>query len=311
MPIISVRVIFRMDSSKVGVLKAEDWIKNPYPVQVMIRIHDKSMSFHRHDFFEFVFISRGTMTHVVNGSATILVPGDLFLIIPGEIHAYIDPRDAFIYNCLFTSEAIPANECESLPVIGSILYGAASPPQMLKVHVSPKRIQVISYILETLYDESRAENPGKAVALKSLLTFFLVEASRAFIEGPKFQKEQTTSYTNNIRTISDAIYGRLGQKLRIRDLAEEAGLSPGHFCRLFKEIYGITPQDYISRLRITFAMTQINATRLPIADIAQECGFQDQNYFSRVFRRLVGMTPVEYRRNKDCQTREQYDSRYW
>ncbi|WP_294255784.1 AraC family transcriptional regulator [uncultured Sphingomonas sp.] len=79
-------------------------------------------------------------------------------------------------------------------------------------------------------------------------------------------------------------------------LAEVAQLSTGHFCRAFKISTGETPHAYIVRQRIRRAQLLMRDTRDTLSQIACSCGLSDQAHLTRLFRRLVGTTPLVWRR---------------
>jgi AraC-like DNA-binding protein len=79
-------------------------------------------------------------------------------------------------------------------------------------------------------------------------------------------------------------------------LAEVAQLSTGHFCRAFKISTGETPHAYIIRQRIRRAQLLMRDTRDTLSQIAFSCGLSDQAHLTRLFRRLVGTTPLVWRR---------------
>ena len=81
-----------------------------------------------------------------------------------------------------------------------------------------------------------------------------------------------------------------------RDLAAEAALEPKYFCRVFRQITGRTPINYLNYYRVECAAELLCTTQGSITDIALECGFGDVSYFSRMFRRYKGQTPGQYRR---------------
>jgi AraC-like DNA-binding protein len=89
----------------------------------------------------------------------------------------------------------------------------------------------------------------------------------------------------------------LGDQSLSRDrVAEASHLSPSHFSRLFREQAGRTFSDALSQLRINRASELLAMTDRNISEIAVDCGFPDQSYFSKVFRQQRGMTPRQYRR---------------
>jgi len=80
------------------------------------------------------------------------------------------------------------------------------------------------------------------------------------------------------------------------DLAHVVHLSVSQFERRFKKLFQMTPMMYVERVRINVACEKLVKTHEPIAAIAQACGYFDQSYFTRRFRRVMRTTPSRYRR---------------
>ena len=85
------------------------------------------------------------------------------------------------------------------------------------------------------------------------------------------------------------------EDLRIVELARLSGLSHSQFTRRFKQILGVSPKDYILRVRIRHARRLLETTRRTVTDIAVESGFYDHSHFSHAFRRHTGTSPAAYR----------------
>ena len=98
-----------------------------------------------------------------------------------------------------------------------------------------------------------------------------------------------------LRRVKDFMEAHLAEDLTIEALANEACLSPFHFARAFKAATGTAPHSYLSNLRIEKAKLLIAAERIPLAEIANLCGYSSQAYFTTWFKRMVGATPGAYR----------------
>lgn len=83
--------------------------------------------------------------------------------------------------------------------------------------------------------------------------------------------------------------------IRVSTLAEACGLTELNFRREFKSVFRISPLQFILRCRIQHACLQLEKSKDSIADVAASCGFDDQNYFARQFRRIIGVTPSQFR----------------
>ena len=86
------------------------------------------------------------------------------------------------------------------------------------------------------------------------------------------------------------------KRLKLEEIVRETSLSASHYSRLFLNRTGHSPIDYFIQLKIQRACRLLDNSGWMIADVAREMGFDDQFYFSRVFRKVMGMSPGEYRR---------------
>ena len=89
-----------------------------------------------------------------------------------------------------------------------------------------------------------------------------------------------------------------GGRVTLAELARRARLSPAHFSALFRKRFGFAPIDYFLRLKIRRACNLLDTTEWPVGRVAAEVGIEDGLYFSRRFRRVMGVAPRDYRRAK-------------
>jgi AraC family transcriptional regulator len=85
--------------------------------------------------------------------------------------------------------------------------------------------------------------------------------------------------------------------LDLPTIAAESGYSRTHFLRTFRASTGYSPHDWLTRLRIEEAKIRLLKKPDSLIDIALDCGFSSHGHFSNTFRKIVGVTPREYRRN--------------
>ena len=92
------------------------------------------------------------------------------------------------------------------------------------------------------------------------------------------------------------IHSHLGQKLLIKDIAKAAMLSEFHFLRTFKQCYGLSPNQYLTKVRMEKAANLLHhRPNLSIKEIADQCGYQDLHYFSKTFKKTYGRTPSGFK----------------
>ncbi len=103
-------------------------------------------------------------------------------------------------------------------------------------------------------------------------------------------------HASSIQSCIQYIRQHYTSRLTLEDTARAVGLSPDYLSRIFKQETGVTFTHYLNDLRIRKARDLIRHSGLRLTDICQMVGFDDQSYFTKVFRRFAGMSPNEYRR---------------
>jgi len=105
------------------------------------------------------------------------------------------------------------------------------------------------------------------------------------------------------------IHENYNQPLSFAEITQELGISKNQLGKIFHEELGIGLWDYLTRYRIKEAKILLESTDLTIAAIASRVGFDDQSYFGKVFRTIIGQTPKQYRSNISRQGRELHISK--
>jgi len=146
-----------------------------------------------------------------------------------------------------------------------------------------------SPIIQNLLLQLIAEyNQTKAVSSANGLLLYIL-----YMLGKQINNSTTVNdYLQNAITYITANYNT---EIHIKELATACNLSQSHFMYLFKEELGMTPLEYQRTLRIKDTMSALISSKQSIAEIAAQVGYQDPLYFSRVFKKLVGVSPREYR----------------
>ena len=98
------------------------------------------------------------------------------------------------------------------------------------------------------------------------------------------------------RRVHDYIATHLDQKITNDALAQIAGLSTAHFCAVFKQTEGMSPHRYVLQYRVRRTQQLLASTEMSLAEIADAVGFSNQSHCIQSFRKIVGVTPGDYRR---------------
>ncbi|KAB2342733.1 helix-turn-helix transcriptional regulator [Actinomadura rudentiformis] len=105
-----------------------------------------------------------------------------------------------------------------------------------------------------------------------------------------------TDQLRRVRLAKDTMDRDWASPLDLPTVAAEAGYSQYHFVRLFREVYGETPGQYLSRRRIERAQELLRSANLTVTEICLLVGFTSLGTFSTTFKKQVGVTPTEFRR---------------
>jgi AraC-like DNA-binding protein len=118
----------------------------------------------------------------------------------------------------------------------------------------------------------------------------------SFTHLSQFRFVKTAGENDPIAQSINFMLENLGKKLKLADIAKETGLSASHYSRLFLGRTGHPPIDYFIQLKIQRACRLLDNPGWMISDVSRETGFDDQFYFSRVFRKVMDLSPMEYRK---------------
>ncbi|AMQ06225.1 AraC family transcriptional regulator [Sporosarcina psychrophila] len=211
-----------------------------------------------------------------------LTAGQTFFVkIPSD-HQYYLPSDSseweFIHISLFGQEA---NRCyeDITNNLGHILK--------LNLHSAP-----ISRIIELLRIVS-VNKMNDAYDASSFAYSFLMELYR-YISNIKTNDEWPKSISSAITFISN----NFQNSISLDDIVDASGISKYHFTRLFHKSINITPIQYLTTIRINKSIELLKNDKLSIEDIALNVGFSNGNYFGKVFRASLGISPGEHRNTK-------------
>ena len=134
--------------------------------------------------------------------------------------------------------------------------------------------------------------PEQYGAVVRLLTFFADQLSTLINQ---IVLEQKNAEPILVRKARDYIGKHKAEPLSLSAVAQAAGASVFHFCKVFRKSTGIKFTDYVARVRLEDARTQLLNPNRRISEVAYDVGFQSLTQFNRVFKRIFGQSPTEFR----------------
>jgi AraC-like DNA-binding protein/ligand-binding sensor protein len=146
--------------------------------------------------------------------------------------------------------------------------------------------------LENAYFDSQVVSPGLYHAAVRLLEIF---AEHLGLIANEIALQQGNGDSLVIRRAKDYVASHQSDPIKLRQIARALNISTFHFCRTFKQGTGLTFVEYLSRVRIEKAKSLLHKNDLRVSEIAYDVGFQSITHFNRIFRKLVGHSPTEFR----------------
>jgi AraC family transcriptional regulator len=161
------------------------------------------------------------------------------------------------------------------------------------------RDEIINQVGRSIVSEMTNESAAGRMFVETASLTLAAHLLRAYCDSGSCKSFESTAHRLDharLRRVLDYISVHLADEIPVAELARVAGLSTFHFARMFTLAVGISPNRYVSRLRLEQAMADVAAGKLSLTQIAFKSGFSSQANFTRAFRRATGITPGEYRR---------------
>ena len=157
----------------------------------------------------------------------------------------------------------------------------------------------LQMLIQALLIEAETGGPNGRLYADSLATALAAHFVNHYsLDSPMDHFQIQGSERRRLGKIIDYIEAHLTDDISLSDLALEAGLSKFHFSRLFKDVMGLPPHQYLTQRRIERAAHDLKQGHLTIAQIAHRFGFTDQSHFTRAFKQVKGITPKVFRQQR-------------
>ncbi|RYY32493.1 MAG: AraC family transcriptional regulator [Sphingobacteriaceae bacterium] len=255
-------------------------------------------------FYRLYYIDRGEGKLYNRDSSIVLEPGFIYLIPSFTECSY--KCDEYLSHYFISFAEISADGSSMFSANRKLFKTIATDDDIAAIKkilaLNPERGLNVSYDPD-VYEKNKAltDSIGKnSVMLKHryvATSGLLLQLIARFLEAPAFSN--TVAQPINA-LVADALYyiqTNLHAEITVGLLAKRANKTPDHFSRLFVQNTGELPLAYIQIKRIERARLLLSTTNMTFYEIATETGFTDLSYFARIFKKITGKTPGEYKRS--------------
>ena len=252
--------------------------------------------YHYHEGIEILRINRGCATVVINSAPIKAFEGDVIIVNSFELHGlYLASADvSFSRTCvmfhpyfLFPMEGGDNHFFENLRDIRFENHIPASHPAAVE----------LCRTIDNMVGLYRDQPNGWSVSVyAALIRFYALIAQHALY---KEESEASSYMFGFMQRVSDYIDKNLEEPISTADIAAYCQYSTEHFCRLFKKCFNQTFKEYLNAFRVQKAKAFIDlGSSATLAAVSSKFGFTNQNHFSRMFKKHIGVLPSEYMNQK-------------
>lgn len=224
----------------------------------------------------------------LNGKDYKLNAGKAFLVNITDDYRYYLPKDSEHWEFIFiTLYGDAVAKCWEL------IQQQYQPILLLQPEASP-----VQYLVQ-IYHLANERNIKNSFQASSLAYRFIMELYQ-YVINMDTKENWPESILKSVLFARNHFHQEIGPD----DMAEAAKLSRFHYSRLFKEVTGVTPIQFLTKIRIMKSAELLYQTKYSIEDIAINVGYNNANYLTKVFRKMTGMTPGEFRKSNRTPTED-------
>lgn len=260
------------------------------------RSHNINMEFqHFHDFYEIHILLDSRATHIIEGNVHALKQYDIVLLRPYRLHKTQYPVGP-PHKRLIINFAMP----QTIPGLETAYTNMFLPFEeevpIYRLNREPRR--AVFEPLNNIFTLSHGASPLNPVLIHSLFQQFLCALYQQRDKNCYVLEEIGNSMMQKIYSITAYIHSHYNGELSLESISRDFYISPYYLSHQFKAVTGFTLTEYIQMTRVRNAQQLLIYSRMKISVIAEQCGFNSFSQFNRVFNKLSGMSPSEFRKQQ-------------
>jgi AraC-like DNA-binding protein/mannose-6-phosphate isomerase-like protein (cupin superfamily) len=275
----------------------------PVIVKTIERFQDVSWSMepNRHDNFEMVYIKKGNAVFEIAGQPAAIGPNDIVIIKPHQPHKFIVKSETgcefIVLNFKFTNQV--NNEHSEVPLEDFLNFVSGKESgAFITLKVSQKN-DIITLFNRILKERDNTEIGSEFLNHLMVLELFVLISRALKMEWENSIKDKSPKLKELIHISVKYINNNFERDISLGDIARFIFLSASYFTRAFKEEMGMSPINYLLKVRVERSKELLADTSLKISDIALSVGFSNQQRFNEIFKKYAKLTPLQYRKQSE------------
>jgi AraC-like DNA-binding protein len=270
----------------------------PLEVLFLMESGQHKVRMNRHTYFEVLYLCSGSALCHIQDRPIPMHVGDL-AVIGSTVYHRVERRSSqplTLAALFFDPEMLRCDGgSDSMQYLTPFLFQDATFPHIIPAETGIPR-QVLDMMLRI--HAERASVPSARLILKTYLKMILalLVTHYASYSGKLEVFHRQEKALERMRPLFRYLEENCSAPIQIKQAARVCGMSESHFMSVFKEVTGLSFLKYLIHYRVEKARVMLTHTDESMKNICQDVGFCDQSYFGAVFRKIVGVTPAEYRR---------------
>jgi AraC family transcriptional regulator, transcriptional activator of pobA len=269
--------------------KESDFYANTFTAHLK-QHSDMVLEPHKHNFYLSVLFTRGKGTHEIEFNTYDVRPGKIFMIAPGQVHNWQFPKDTNGYIFFHTKEFFNLNftneKVENYPFFFSI----RNSPEIVVKKAAFKKIEEA---YREIVEEYHQDQLMKFQKILSLVNVLYITLSRQYI-SQTLKESRNLNYLSRIQGLESLIDEHFRKTKSPKEYAQMMNMSEKHLNRICKISLNKTLSEIIMDRVILESKRMLVYSKSNISEIANELGYTDNSYFSRLFKKKTGQAPLEF-----------------
>lgn len=250
-----------------------------------VRSETEIFHLHYHNYYEIFLIVRNEVSHKTNGEEQLLTVGDLLFIRDFDIHEYLPHKNSSFDFINLSFEA------KTLTGLKEYLGDSFDFDRLLTMQ-NPPIVSLSQRETNRLSQKLSDLNMGTVTEKKIKLKRLLLEVFTGYFRE---EKQSDVKVPLWLETVCEKMRKQENFMQGTERMFEISGKSREHMARSMKKYYGVTPSDYVTELRLSYAANMLRFSNLSVTDICFECGFTNISWFYAQFKRRFNLSPSRYR----------------
>jgi AraC-like DNA-binding protein len=255
---------------------------------------------HRHNFHEIIFVLRGHGRHTIDGQAADLTPYSVSLIAKGQVHRVAAADELAIYLVRFTDDFLPADLVSPTWDYHAMLFNHVGLNQTLQLEAADAE-DVIRCMDLIEHEYALALSFQRYTALRHLLAVLVIRLGRvvdAALCPSRSGRDALAVYQMFVPLLEQ----HFADRHDVQYYANALQLAPVRLSRQLQSILGKSTKQIIDERIVLEAKRLLQYTSQSVGEIAYALGYSDQFHLSKTFKRLVGVSPQEFREQRQKTT---------